>query len=158
MKKRYIAGIILIIFVVYCIQQNISHKNGYKLFVENRQKWSLLKIEQYQYSIKNYGDCFTYYYDTISIVENGNYLKTDEQLNYRMADEYLTINNIFDEIEKKYTWCEKDLFKGITYKINIQYDETYHFPKNVKYSWILIPFVTDIGTHYGYEINNFIVK
>ena len=188
-KKYYIIGLFFLSICVYLIHQTYSYNNGFKIFIMEKQKWESLKINNYQYSIKNNGDCYTFYFDKLISVKNGNFAeekelenyikmynsldkstgdiinKVEEQyLNWRELQDYnkmkgyLSIDNIYSNIYEHYIRNEEYFIKGIIYKIKIEYDEIYHFPKIIKYSWIPNPFVTDLGSYIKYEITNFIIK
>jgi len=163
-KKRKVAcfvfGVIFVIIISLIIISNYNYKKEYSIFLEKKTQWEEMKLFNYQYHIRNSGNCYTYYFDIISNVENGSYLEDDEYLNYKIAGRYMTIDNIYNEIEIEYKNNEDDFIKGIFYRINIEYDNTYHYPKKIKYSWIPIPslFITDRGSYIVYNIDNFMIK
>jgi hypothetical protein len=134
----------------------MSFNNKYKIFTEKRQKWEMLNIKNYQYNISSNGNGKMFIFNVLVKIENGNYIDNEEfkKLNSSIY-EYLTIEDIYNDIEKNYLFYKNGLIKKIGHGINVQYDEIYHFPKKVKYSWIPIPFIMDYGSYYMYEIKNF---
>jgi hypothetical protein len=154
----FIISVIIVFIISLIITLNNNYKKGYSIFLIKKIEWETKNLKNYQYHIKKSGNCKTYYFDIISNVEKGNYFEDDDNLNYNFAGKYMTIENIYNEIEIEYKNNENDFIKGIFYRINIEYDNIYHYPRKIKYSWIPLPFVFDYGSYIVYDIDNFMIK
>ena len=158
-KIKIVGLTIVLLTLFYIVQQNILYKIRFNEYINERQNWNLLQIKNYQYNIFNKANGKTFIFNEIVEVENGNFIDNGnfKKLNPLIYD-YLTIDKIYEDIDKNFSISGRNIFTKISFGINVEYNKEYHFPQKIKYTWFPKLFAFDYGSYYMYEISNFIAK
>ena len=166
MRRKYIIFIILSIIVIFGYislrKENINE--NYKLLIIEKDKWKLLDINSYEYTIITDSNGFTVNYDSTIIVKNNNFNLEIQNDEYKKSIlqfndyEYLTINSIYDYLEKLFEYYKTEkinIFYTYDKNITIKYDLNYHIPIEIIIKSYKFPLITDIPTKSSIRIKNF---
>jgi len=128
-----------------------------ELFQMNRDKWNDLNLKNYSYE---YTLSSIHYYEIV--IKEGEVFSVESSVDLKIAlANYMTIDELFEEIESRYLVIGDILKEGSTsysYKeIKVEYDDEYYFPTLVNYIIETIEPV-ELDGIYDKSISNFVIE
>jgi len=135
--------LLLVLTLVLGACATIANAGEPKSEVEQaRDKWQAANISHYQINVDV--SCFCAFHDEMPLiveVKDGEVISlksaTGKELNpvnLQYYERYLTIDKLFNEIEKGFQTEGSD--QGPADKVEVQYDETYGFPKTTNIDFV----------------------
>lgn len=128
-----------------------------ELFQMNREKWDQMNLQNYSYE---YTISSIHYYQIV--IKDGEVFSVESSVDLKTAlASYMTIDELFDEIESRYLVIGDILQEGSAsyyYKeIQVEYDDEYYYPTKVNYIIETLEPV-ELDGIYDKSILNFVVE
>ncbi|MDR1230819.1 MAG: DUF6174 domain-containing protein [Spirochaetaceae bacterium] len=164
---NFLKGLVFVVTVGFfsscggLVTTKVTVEFDYTKFNIERASWNSNPPPNYQYNLEHHSDGFSDPVDSLIFVKDGKYEKQEPKNDYAKSYFYLTITDIYSEINELYLEYNDTLqFKNDDYlkKIVIKYDEANHIPVEIEKYYHVSTIYEDGASHSSTKITQYKVN